>query len=234
METMICSRNCSKRSDSEVILRRKMKLPTLVSKVVVCIALFLLAPSLMFANRVAVDCVGVAPGTFVSITAALASLSHAGPNDIFVSCNTTDNVLIVNFSQLSILATPGTATVTATNPNQRVLNITDSTGIIIDGINFTGGFGITVNNSGDVQLGEGTIQNSARQGIITLSSTVDIFGSPTTTFTIKNNARSGLVSTGGDVNLSGGVTITSNRKVGLIMMTAHLTLNGGNRTPANP
>src|SRR5258708_31180105 len=156
METMICSRNCSKRSDSEVILRRKMKLPTLVSKVVVCIALFLLAPSLMFANRVAVDCVGVAPGTFVSITAALASLSHAGPNDIFVSCNTTDNVLIVNFSQLSILATPGTATVTAADPNRRVLNITDSTGIIIDGINFTGGVGKARNKKRQVQPGEGT------------------------------------------------------------------------------
>src|SRR5258708_22855365 len=129
-----------------------MELPISGSKVVLCIVLFLLASSLMFANSVAVDCVGVAPGTFVSITAALASLSHAGPNDIFVSCNTTDNVLIVNFSQLSILATPGTATVTAADPNRRVLNITDSTGIIIDGINFTGGGARSVINKPAVLL----------------------------------------------------------------------------------
>ncbi len=207
-----------------------MKLPTFVSKLVLCIVLFLLAPGLMFANSVTVDCTGVAPGTFVTITAALASLTPAGPNDINVTCNSSDNALIVGFSNLTIFSAlpPGPFTVTAANPARRSLNITDSKGIFIDGIIFSGGTGVVIADSTNVQLGDGGITNSSQLGLLTRNSVVDIFGSSLTSlFTIQNSTRSGISAQGGTLSLDGGVTITNNARFGVAMTTGHLFLNGG-------
>lgn len=205
-----------------------MKFVTSRFKVVVGILLFLLAPGLMFASSATVDCIGVAPGTFTTITAALATMSHTDSNFIFVTCNPSENVFINNFSSLSINAVPGTATVISADPNRRVLFINDSTGVFIDGLSFIGGRGVFINNSNDVQLGDGGISNSTSLGLTSIHSTVDLFGSsPTSLFIIQNSTRSGISAQGGTLSLDGSVTVNNNGRFGVVMSTGHLLLNGG-------
>ena len=205
-----------------------MKCTTSGLKVCLCIVLFLMAPGLMFASSVTVDCIGVAPGTFTTITAALASMSHTDSNFIFVTCNPSENVVIGGFSNLSINAVPGTATVISADPNRRVLFINESTGVFIDGLSFIGGRGVFINNSRNVQLGDGGISNSTAIGLTSLNSTVDLFGSsPTSLFIIQNSTRSGVSAQGGTLSLDGGVTVNNNGRLGVVMSTGHLQLNGG-------
>jgi hypothetical protein len=204
-----------------------MKFATSGFKVCLCILLFLLAPGLMFASSATVDCIGVAPGTFTTITAALATMSPTDNNFIFVTCNPSENVVINNFTSLSIDANPGTATVIASDPNRRVLFVNNSTDVFIDGVNFLGGRGVFINNSGNVQLGDGFISNSTSIGLTSLNSNVTLFGSsPASVFTIENSTRSGISADGGSLSLDG-VSVTNNLRFGVSMVTGHLFLNGG-------
>src|SRR6516162_844093 len=146
-----------------------------VSRILLGFCLFLLAPSLLFANSATVDCTGLTAGAFTKIQDAINSLPHAGPNNITVlPCNYAEHLFIVTFTDLSISATPGTVTVTLPATAARLLNITDSTKISIDGLNFTGGRGVLVNNSTDVFIADGSITNSGGQGMISLNSVVDV------------------------------------------------------------
>jgi len=189
----------------------------------------LLAPGLLFANSATVDCTGATAGAFTKIQDAVNSLPKQGPNDISVLSNCTEHVFILNYNDLSIFATPGSFTLTSDNAQRRVVNITDSTKIVIDGLSFAGGRGIIVNNSHDVFLGDGNITNSGLQGIVSLNSVVDIFN-----MTIQNSVRSGISAQGGSFSLDGNVTVTGNGRLGIAMLNGHLTLNGGDGTSANP
>lgn len=195
------------------------------------LVIFLLVlPGLAFANDVTVDCTGVTPGAFTTISQALLSLPLAGPNSIFVIGTCTDNVTISGRTQLTIFANPGTATLTAANPTRRLLVMFDSTQVFIDGLNFDGGKGILVFNSTDIAFGDMTIQNSGLQGISANNSTIDVFNA-----TVQNNARVGLIAIGGNLNIDGGVTVTNNARSGIGVLTGHLNLNGGDglSIPAN-
>lgn len=206
-----------------------MRFRPVVSRLFPGLCLLLLAPGLLFANSATVDCTGGTPGAFTSIQAAVFSLPKQGPNDISVLSNCTEHVLIVNYNDLSIFANPGSFTLTSDNAQRRVVNITDSTRIVIDGLSFASGRGLFVNNCQDVFLGDGNITNSGLQGIISLNSVVDIFN-----MTIQNSTRSGISAQGGSFSLDGNVTVTGNGRVGISMATGHLTLNGGDGTAANP
>ena len=202
-----------------------MKLCT-SSKVLVVSLMVLAAPGLMFAAGANVDCTGATPGAFTSISAAIASLPPVGPNSINVLSSCTENVVIFGYSNLSISAVPGTSTVTASDANRRPLAIVNSTNISIDGINFSGGRGVLINNSTGVQISDGILHDSSRQGILSLSSVVDIFN-----LTISNNAFAGVSASSGTFNVDGGVTITANVRSGIAMFNGHLALNGGDGTP---
>jgi hypothetical protein len=188
--------------------------------------LLLLVSNLAFAAGATVDCSGATPGAFTTITAALASLPAAGPNNITVTGNCTENVNIISRSQLTISAVPGTANVTAANPNARVLLILSSQQIFVDGVNFSGGRGVLVNNGTDVQLSDGIFQNSSLQGISVINSTFDIFNA-----TVQNALRSGISATGGTLGIDGGVTVANNGRAGVSMITGHLVISGGDGTP---
>jgi hypothetical protein len=193
------------------------------------LGLLLLTPGLLFANSATVDCTGATPGAFTSIQAAVSSLPKQGPNDITVLSNCTEHVLISNYNDLSIFATPGSFTVTSDNAARRVINITDSTKIVIDGLSFAGGRGLFVNNSQDVFVGDGNITNSGAQGMVSVNSVVDIFN-----MAIQHSTRSGIVAQGGSFSVDGNVTVTNNGRAGISMTNGHLTLNGGDGTAANP
>jgi len=199
------------------------------SRLLLGLGLLLLSPGLLFANSATVDCTGGTPGAFNSIQAAVFSLPKQGPNDIAVVSNCTEHVLIVNYNDLSIFANPGSVTVTSDSATHRVINITDSTRIFIDGLSFTGGRGLFVSNSQDVFLGDGNITNSGLQGLVSVNSMVDVFN-----MAIQNNTRSGIVAQGGSFSVDGNVTVTHNGRVGISMTNGHLTLNGGDGTSANP
>src|SRR5438309_6533517 len=94
--------------------------------------LLLLVSNVAFAAGATVDCSGATPGAFTTITAALASLPAAGPNNITVTGNCTENVNIINRSQLTINAVPGTANVVPANPNARIMLIIGSQQIFVD------------------------------------------------------------------------------------------------------
>ncbi|HKF20007.1 MAG TPA: right-handed parallel beta-helix repeat-containing protein [Candidatus Angelobacter sp.] len=198
-----------------------MKLCTSSKVLAVCL-MFLAAPSLIFAAGATVDCTGATPGAFTSINAAIQSLPPVGPNSINVLSNCTENVIVNGYSNLTISAVPGSFSVSATDANHRAMVIFDSLNVFVDGLSFSGGRGIFINNSRGVQIGDGTISNSSLQGIIALGSVVDIFN-----LTIQNSTRSGISAADGVFNVDGGVTITGSGRSGIVMTNGHLTLNGG-------
>ena len=197
---------------------------------VLCLVMLMLSSGVMFANNATVDCSGATPGAFTTIQAALNSFPKAGPNIISVVPSTCSEHLRINgFNDLQIFANPGTVTVIGDVPTGRVMNITNSVNVFIDGVNFNAGHGIAINNSSDIFLGDGSMQTSGGLGLQTLNSVVDIFN-----FTIQNSVRSGIAAQGGTLSLDGGVTISNNNRFGISMLNGHLVLSGGDGTAANP
>jgi len=189
--------------------------------------LVLLLPSIMaFAADTTVGCPGGTPGDFTTITAALASLPAVGPNSIAVSGTCTENVVVVNRTDLAIFGNP-TATIVAANPNGRVLSIFDSLRVgVSNNITFNGGRGIAINTTPRADFDAITVQNSGSIGITSIDSLVHLSNSSVTT-----SARSGISVGGGTFYLDSGVNVTNNGRSGVSAATAHLILNGGDGTP---
>ena len=197
---------------------------------VVCLVMLMLSSSLVFANSATVDCSGATLGAFTTIQAALNSFPKAGPNDVNVLPSTcSEHLLIVGFNDLQIFANPGTVTVIGNVPTGRVMNITNSVNVFVDGVNFNAGRGILIHNSSDIFIGDGSMMTSGGLGMQSLNSVVDIFN-----FTIQNSVRSGIAAQGGTFSLDGGVTISNNNRFGISMLNGHLVLAGGDGTAANP
>jgi hypothetical protein len=188
----------------------------------------LLLPVAAHANNAVVDCSGATPGAFTTITAALATLPKAGPNFVTVSGGPcSDNILVRGFSQLFISSAGPSVTINPADPNRRLLNIFESQNVVVEGpFVFNGGTGIVVNQNSVAQFDSITIQNSTLQGIRSLNSIVDVSNS-----SITNSTRSGIAATGGSMSVDGGVTITGGAGSGIVMLTGHLTLIGGDGTP---
>jgi hypothetical protein len=192
--------------------------------------MLMLSSSLVFANSATVDCSGATPLAFTTIQAALDSFPKAGPNSISVVASTcSEHLRIDGFNNLQIFANPGTVTVIGNIPTGRVMSITNSVNVFIDGVNFNAGHGIFINNSSDIFIGDGSMTTSGAFGMQSINSVVGIFN-----FTIDGSERSGIVAQGGAFSLDGGVTVSNNDRFGVSMMTGHLVLNGGDGTAANP
>src|SRR5215469_1793887 len=69
------------------------------------LCLVLLSGAALAAGAV-VDCSGATPGAFTTITAALASLTPAGPNSISVVGTCQENVVFLGYSDLTIFGNP--------------------------------------------------------------------------------------------------------------------------------
>src|SRR5215471_521401 len=197
---------------------------------VVCLVMLMLSSSLAFANSATVDCSGATPGAFTTIQAALNSFPKAGPNDVNVLPSTcSEHLLIVGFNDLQIFANPGTVTVIGNVPTGRVMNITNSVNVFVDGVNFNAGRGILIHNSSSIFIGDGSMTTSGGLGMQSVNSVVDIFN-----FAIQGSERSGIAAQGGTFSLDGGVTISNNDRFGISMLNGHLVLAGGDGTAANP
>ena len=190
----------------------------------VSVLLFLLVPGLMFGASAVVDCSGATPGAFTTITAALASLPPAGPNSISVVGTCQENVVVFGYSDLAIFGNP-TATVIPGNANGRLLSIIRSQRITIQNLTLDGGDGALVEESTSVQFFFITIQHSAGIGLTSVDSLVQIDDG-----LVQNNTRSGISISGGTFLVNSdvtGTTVTNNGRVGIAVLTGHLTLNGG-------
>ncbi len=198
-----------------------MRISALSSKLVICLLCLTLLPIAAQANSVTVGCPGGTPGMFTTITAALASLPSAGPNQISVSGVCSENVVFFGRTDLSIIGNP-TATVQPGNANGHILAISNSQRVGIQNITFTGARGIIVNNSSEVDIDGVTVQNSAGIGFTSIDSLVHLSNS-----TVQGSTRSGIVVGGGTFYVDGGVTSTNNGRIGIAILTGHLVLNGG-------
>ena len=202
-----------------------MKLCSFGSKLLSACLLMLLLSGLAFATDTTVGCPGGTPGDFTSITAALASLPNAGPNSIAVSGTCTENVFVLNRTDLSVFGNP-TATIQPATPTGRPLFISSSQRINFNLIVFNGGRGIFINSSSDISFDSDTVQNGSGIGITSIDSLAHISNS-----TVSSNARSGISVGGGTFYLDSGVNVTNNGRSGVSAATAHLILNGGDGTP---
>ena len=194
-------------------------------KLLLPILCFVMLPAAAYGASADVDCSGTTPTAFSSITAALATLPNAGPNSISVKGTCSENVAIINRTDLQIVGNP-TATVQPGNPNARLLRIFGSQRILIRGITFDGGFGIFVNDNSRVDFDTITVQNSGLGGLGSNDSRVHLANS-----TVKNNIRTGITVNGGTFDVDSGVTVSGNGRNGIAATTARLRLNGGDGTP---
>ena len=177
---------------------------------VVCLV-FLCAAGAAYATDVIVDCTGSIPGSYPSLSAALAAIPPTGPNSIGIFGACSDNSFIYGYSDLIIYAADSSANITAANPNRLILTIDGSSRLTLYGIAFTGGRGIGIFNESTVFASGLTIQNSNRQGVQVFDSLLQL-----DTTTIANNGRNGLYVDGSTVSLNGGVTLRDNGRYGVI------------------
>ena len=186
---------------------------------------FVLLPAVAYGASAVVDCSGATPGAFTTITAALATLPNAGPHSVSVKGTCSENVSIINRTDLVIFGNP-TATVQSANPNVRLLLIVDSQRISIMGITFVGSRGILINENSRVDFDTIAIQNSGNIGLASNDSRVHLSNS-----SVTNSARAGISVNGGTFDVDGGVTVSGNARSGISATTARLRLNGGDGTP---
>jgi hypothetical protein len=202
-----------------------MKICISVSKLLLCCLLLIVPASQAFAADVTVDCTGATPGAFTTINAALASLPAVGPNSMAVFGTCTENVFIVNRTDLSVFGNP-TATIQPAAPTGRPLLISSSDRISFNNIVFNGGRGVFINIGHNISFDSITVQNSGGIGITSVDSLVHLSNS-----SVTSNARSGISANGGAFYLDSGVNVTNNGRSGVSAGTAHLVLNGGDGTP---
>ena len=202
-----------------------MKLCASGIKVLIGIVILTLLPAAAFAAGAVVDCSGATPPpAFTSITAALASLPAAGPNSISVVGTCHENVVFFGRSDLTIFGNP-TATVVPGNANGHLLAINSSTRIGIQNLTFNGGRGIIVDENSKVDFDTITVQNSTGIGLTSIDSQVHLANS-----TVQNSTRSGISVGGGTFYVDSDVTgtsVTGNGRNGIVVLTGHLILNGG-------
>jgi hypothetical protein len=157
-----------------------------------------LAVAIVFAtgSAIAADltviCPNGGPGAYPSITAALNAITNnGGPNSINVSGTCTENIFILNQSNLNVFATPGKTAVivNAADPAQITVQLFGSRIVNFSGLSIQGGApGVLVNNGSDLSMTNTVIENNPGGGVGAQGrSSVDLESS-----IIRNNGGPGL------------------------------------------
>jgi hypothetical protein len=157
-----------------------------------------LAVAILFAtgSAIAADLTVICPnggqGAYPSITAALNAITNnGGPNSINVSGTCTENIFILNQSNLNVFATPGKTAVivNAADPAQITVQLFGSRIVSFSGLSIQGGApGVLVNNGSDLSMTNTVIENNPGGGVGAQGrSSVDLESS-----IIRNNGGPGL------------------------------------------
>lgn len=215
-------------------------------------------PGIAAAADVTVDCDGPGPADFGSISDALAALSLEGPNTIFVlpgSC--VENVVIHNRERLTIVAPDGNVHINPADPDQPVITIGDSRGIVLVALAAynSNQNGVAITSSSQVQLFMHSIDNDAA-GYFVESSFSVYFASHATgngsdglfvwegsevlleSATMTGNGGFGAICRDGSTCvLKGNVVVENNSSVGLVAVNNSLikvsSLSGPNTVQGN-
>ena len=193
-------------------------------------AVVLLFPTTVRAASVTVDCSGVTPGAFTTISAALGTLDNIGPHTITVTGTCVENVFLGQRDRLTIQAPGGqTATVSAANRNGPVFNVAGSHNIFLRRLVISGGSdGIGVGGGSLVTIEGTVIENNTGRGLaLDLNSVALLGGNSSTQFvSIRNNGAAGLNANGSFALIIGGVTIENNTGAGIGITGGRLIVNG--------
>jgi len=142
-----------------------------------------------------------------SITAALKLINPAGPNTLTISGTCKENVAIQGFNRLTLISTTGATINDASGGTGFVVDIDDSTDIVLNGFTINGGvFGVACWDFSVCRFNGNTIQGASAGGISVNIKSQATLGSNT----IQNNGQGIVVEGGSFVRSWGGNVIQNN------------------------
>lgn len=148
-----------------------------------------------------------------SITKALSHVDPALPVTINVSGTCIENLVIIGYTNVSLIGANGAALQDASGGQLPVVQIGDSLRVEVDNFTITGGItGIQCLEFSTCWAGNNTVQSVTGDGIGISRSRAHLGGN-----TIQNNAGRGLVVQDGATVLSWGDVITSNQNHGILV-----------------
>jgi len=101
-----------------------------------------------------------------TINAALKRLNPAGPNTLVISGTCKENVLILGFERLSLIAKTGAWISDASGGTGIVIDIEDSTHVYLQGFTITGGaIGVMCGNFSICRFAENTVRGASGVGV---------------------------------------------------------------------
>jgi Right handed beta helix region len=158
------------------------------------------------------------------ISKALALLNPVGPNSITVSGTCRDNVFMVGYDRLTLIAKPG-ATITDASGGQQwaLIYVIDSRRISIQGFTLSGGnVGIACNDASLCRLSGNTIEGTLQRGVDINTSDLTFNGD-----TVEKNTGIGIYVSGSNV-VGTNLTIQDNSSTGVIEGASTLVGDGWN------
>lgn len=216
-------------------------------------AVALALPGAADAATVTVDCDDPGTADYDTINDALAALSLEGPNTINVlPGNCVENIVIENRERLTIDAPDGQVIITPADPDQQVITIVNSRGIVLRTIaaNNSSRNGIVVSLSSGVLLdGVATTQNGDNGVWVGDHSSVYFFANADQNgnrglfvaehsyalvqgANLTNNSSGGIVAAGNSrLEMLGGNSVTNNGGIGVVVRdNSSATLSGNTIT----
>jgi Periplasmic copper-binding protein (NosD) len=158
------------------------------------------------------------------ISKALGLLNPLGPNSITVSGTCRDNVFMVGYDRLTLIARPG-ATITDASGGQQwaLIYVIDSRRISIQGFTLTGGnAGIACNDASLCRLSGNTIEGTLQRGVDINQSDLTFNGD-----TVEENTAIGIYVNASNVSGTN-VTIQGNNATGVVESASTLVGNSWN------
>jgi len=191
---------------------------------------FVVIASPLRAAFATVDCTGTPPpGTFPSVSSALATLDEKGPNAITVNGTCTGAVSIQYRDQLTIAGTPGARLQT---PSGTVLLVSRSRGFVLRDIAVSGGNrAVWVQTGSDATL-EGVVLENSGTGLTVDDDSMATAGGPVPVraVTIRNNGF-GVLLDDANLLLNGNVTIENSTNNGIDAERARVAVIGSATAP---
>lgn len=158
------------------------------------------------AANLKVDCSHRREDTFHTIAAALSRLNPIGPNTVTVSGACHENIVILSFDRLSLIADPGASITDASGGTSAVIVIGDSTRITLEGFLVNGGStGIFCEDFSVCRFKGNTIQGVTGFGGVAVIQSRATFESDL----IQDNAGAGVNAIGSTISARG-VTLQHN------------------------
>jgi hypothetical protein len=210
-------------------------------KNLLCIAVLFLLASVANAVTFTVDCTKPAP--WGKVSTYLKMLNPQGPNTLKINGTCHENIVIKGFDRLSLIAKPGAVLEDGSNGQAAVIDIVDSTHVVIQGFVIEGGSpGVMCEDASLCRFNANVFENSAWRGVFIWQSEANFSGdtiqdagdvglavaSGSRAFiyalTVQRSASTGI-QLNGDSFIEGGRMVVQNNGGDGITINAHSNLN---------